>query len=248
MIGDHTMIDAGTVFGLNAFVTKAIMEHEKVHENDLDNPKYNLDLEEYPLETNEIIERRIRTVQDDLLQNTETIEHEFFNFENFGEIAMRSSKCAPKSAFQVIAMMASHKHFGCLEPCWETASLSQFHKGRVELAQGLVPSVAEFLMAINDESVSIESKRKLFLEATKAHAGVITKATRFRGFDRYLSAIRQVLQPEDGPVALFADPTYTRTRPRKFMSHTHETGMLEQGFQLRDPDAIWLHYTVEENW
>ena len=69
----------------------------------------------------------------------------------------------------------------------------------------------------------------------------VTRAVRGRGFDRYLTSLRQILQKGEGPVTLFEDPIYARTRPRKSMSHTHETGILEQVYLMRDPEAIWFH-------
>jgi hypothetical protein len=45
---------------------------------------------------------------------------------------------------------------------------------------------------------------------------------------------------------LFLDEVYQRSRPRKIMSHCHDTAMLEKGFGLRDPEAIWVHFEVED--
>lgn len=242
------MLDASTVFELNAFVNRAIMKYQPVNNTIPSSKLDDFTFEELPLLLNEAIEREIRRISIDFVKNTESIEHEFFVMDNIGEAMMRSLKCPPKSAFQIVAMMASFAHFGRLEPCWETVSLSNFLKGRVAITQGVLPPVALFLQTANDQNVSKEHKRKLFFEAARVHANLITKENRGLGHDRYLSALQQVIQPEDGFVAFFDDYAYSRTRPRKFMSHTHETGMLELGFQLRDPDAIWEHYVVEEKW
>lgn len=248
IIGDHSMMDAGTVFGLNAFVTQAILDHKREDENVVTNGTSSISLEEYFLTTDESLELQIQRVQQDFIKSTSGAEHAFFTIHGFGASALRSIKCPPKSAFQVISMLASFEHFGGLEPCWESVSLSNFYKGRVENTQGLLPPVAEFLTSVNDETIPIETRRKLFLEAAKAHASSISRAVRGRGFDRYFTSLREVIQKGEGPVAMFEDPIFARTRPRKFMSHTHETGMMEQGYLLRDPDSIWQHYVVEDDW
>jgi len=242
------MLDAGTVFGLNAFVTKAIMEFKRPDETVFSNGTSPVTLEEFPLTIDEAIELRIEHVKQDLFKHTAGIEHEFFTIEDFGGAAFRSVKCPPKSAFQVISMLASKEHFGCLEPCWESASLSNFHKGRVENNQGLLAPTVECIASVNDQGLPIETRRKLFLEASKSHASSLTRAVRGRGFDRYLTSLRQVSEKGEGPIALFEDPIYSRTRPRKFMAHCHETGMLEQAYLMREPEAIWLHFIVEDNW
>jgi hypothetical protein len=246
IIGDHTMLDAGTVFGLNAYVTKGILEYKRNDDNVAANGLV-ADLEEYPLLTNEIIDMLIDRVRQDFAKNTTGIEHAFFTLSDLGGSAFRALKCAPKSAFQVIAMLASKRYFGTLEPCWESVSLSNFHKGRVENNQGLLPPVKEFLDVADDDTISIQLRRKLFYEAVKSHANSVTRAVRGRGFDRYLTSLRQVLEEGEETPTLFKDPIYARTRPRKFMSHTHETGMLEQAYLMRDPEAIWLHYIVEDD-
>jgi hypothetical protein len=248
IIGDHSMMDASTVVKLNSFVNKAILSHISQDPTARQAAATARSYEEYSLTLDAAIENEIQRIHHDYIENTATIEHEFFAMDDIGEKFMRSIRCPPKSAFQILAMMASYEHFGSIEPCWETVSLGNFLKGRVAIAQGVLPPVAEFLRSYKNRTISLEQKRKYFIEAAKAHANLITREGRGRGHDRYLTALQQVIQPEDGHVAFFDDYAYTRTRPRKFMSHTHETGMLELGFQLRDPDAIWEHYVVEEDW
>ena len=242
------MMDAGTVFGLNAFVTKAILEYGRETNGVFTNGISPISLEELTIVTDDKIDSQIERVKQDFIKNTTGVEHDFFTTQGFGGAAFRSIKCPPKSAFQTIVMLASKRHFGTLEPCWESASLSNFHKGRVEISQGLLPPVADFLHSLDNEATSVEDRRKLFQEATKAHASSVTRAMRGRGIDRYLTSLRQVADKSEGPIALFEDPIFARTRPRKLMAHCHETGMLEQAFLLRDPEAIWLHYAVEDDW
>ena len=64
--------------------------------------------------------------------------------------------------------------------------------------------------------------------------------------DRHLTSLRQMMRPGEDVPAFFKDPVYNGTRPRKIMSHCHETGMAEKGFVLRDPEAVWVHYEVED--
>ena len=154
IIGDHSMVDARTVFGLNPYITQAILGHQTDTEDSRSNGVAQPIPEEYPLAASDVIDRHVDCVWQDFKKNTSRIEHAFFTMENFGGSSMRSIKCPPKSAFQIIAMLALKEYFETLEPYWESVELSNFHKGRVENNQGLLPPVAEFLCCWQLENCS----------------------------------------------------------------------------------------------
>jgi hypothetical protein len=241
------MLDAGTVHGLNSFINNAILNHvPDVEINESFSAKTSA-FEELPFTATPIIESNISRVKQQFNESIKNIEHAFFTYTDFGGALMREHKCAPKSAFQIIVLLAAQDHFGYVPALWETVSVSNFHQGRIDINQIVLPPVSDFCAVFRNLSVPVSVRRKLFFEAIKAHANSVTRASRGRGIDRHLSALRQVLKAGEPLPALYKDPIYNKTRPRKIMSHCHETGMLEKGFVLRDPEAVWVHYELEDD-
>jgi hypothetical protein len=246
-IGDHTMLDAGTVHGLNAHINAAILAHSPAdHANVQDSIKCK-HFEKVPFTMIPAIEDHIHRVREQFNESIASIEHSFFTYTDFGSSFLREQKSAPKSVFQMIVLLASQDFFGYVPALWETVSVSNFHQGRIEINQIVLPQVADFCAVFKNASVPVSVRRKLFFEAIKTHANSVTRASRGKGIDRHLSALRQVLRDDEPLPSLFKDPIYVKTRPRKIMSHCHETGMLEKGFVLRDPEAIWVHYELDDN-
>ena len=243
-IGDHSMLDASTVHGLNVFVTRAIMEHKP--QETVERSVGDVVLEEYPFLSTPEIDEHIMRARQQFQENVLGIEHRFFNYTGFGASQAQMYKCPPKSVFQLVVVLASRHHFGYNPALWETVSLGTFHRGRVEISQVITPPIVAFCEAANDEAMPIEQRRKLFVEAVKTHASSVMRAVRGRGTDRHLTALRQMLADGEKVPALYEDPLFIRTRPRKIMSHCHDTGTLEKGFLLRDADAIWVHYELDE--
>ena len=245
-IGDHSLLDAATVKDLNGCINSAILNHKADIEKNGSNGEGKVSLEEFPFTTSPVIENHINRVRQQFTTNCSEVEHAFLTYNRFGGAFLREHKCAPKSAFQLIVLLAAQDHFGYLPPLWETVSVSNFHKGRIDVNQIVLPPVADFCAVANNSSVPANIRRKLLFEAVKAHANSVTRASRGRGVDRHLSALRQVLHDDEPVPAFFRDPIYAKTRPRKIMSHSHETGMLEKGFVLRDPEAIWVHHEIDD--
>ncbi|KFY17622.1 hypothetical protein V492_00517 [Pseudogymnoascus sp. VKM F-4246] len=246
-IGDHSMLDAGTVLGLNRFVTKAILQHQ--HVPDI-SPSGAGDISAYINEkrvvTSPYIDLQISRVTQDFNVNIKDANHAFFTLSNFGGSICRLNNYPPKSLFQLIVALASKLYFGLIVPLWETVSFGNFYRGRVEINQVILPPVLRFLNAAQDPCTPVSERQQLLSDAVKSHTASVMRAVRGRGVDRHITSLRQMVKEGEAVPRLFTDPLYSRTRPRKIMSHCHETGMAEKGFLLRDPEAIWVHYEVED--
>ena len=245
-VGDHSMLDAGTVLGLNKFVTKAIFDHQPDGTETQFNPDVDRIVKKLSITSSPEIETEVTRVVGEFRRNTANITHAFTTYTTCGGALPRSHKCPPKSFFQLVVVLASKYHFGYNSALWETVSLGNFHKGRVEINQVVRPIVVRFCEVVDDSSVPMETKRNLLFEAVKSHTSSVMRAFRGRGMDRHLTSLRQMMRPGEDVPAFFKDPVYNGTRPRKIMSHCHETGMAEKGFVLRDPEAVWVHYEVED--
>jgi hypothetical protein len=250
-VAEHSMIDGTTVKQLNEHITDAILSHKPevaAAEAKLTNGKgLRFPAEEYTFTSTPALDRHILRVQQQFIVNTTIVEPAPFLLPSYGGQLMRSHKVPPKTGFQLIIQLASRMHFGYQPASWETISIRTFHKGRVEISQVILPPVAAFTAAAMNPVTPREQLKKLFLEAAKAHANMVARASRGRGVDRHLSALRQVLSDDEETPWLFRDMVYERTRPRKIMTDCSETRSLEAGFVLRDEENLWCHYEVDDD-
>lgn len=246
-VGDHSMLDAGTVLGLNRFVTRAILQHR--HDPDVSPPvsgDIGVNIDEKKLVTSPYIELQISRVTQDFNENIKDANHVFFTLSGFGGSICRLNNYPPKSLFQLVVALASRLYFGALAPLWETVSFGNFYRGRVEINQVISAPVLRFLNSVQDLCSPASERKQLLSDAIKSHAASVMRAVRGRGVDRHITSLRQMVKEGEAVPGLFTDPLYARTRPRRIMSHCHETGMAEKGFLLRDPESIWVHYEVED--
>ncbi|KFY53300.1 hypothetical protein V496_07727 [Pseudogymnoascus sp. VKM F-4515 (FW-2607)] len=246
-VGDHSMLDAGTVLGLNRFITRAILQHR--HDPDVSPPvsgDIGVNIDEKKLVTSPHIELQISRVTQDFNENIKDANHVFFTVSGFGGSICRLNNYPPKSLFQLVVALASRLYFGALAPLWETVSFGNFYRGRVEINQVISVPVLRFLNSVQDLCSPASERKQLLSDAVKSHAASVMRAVRGRGVDRHITSLRQMVMEGEAVPGLFTDPLYARTRPRKIMSHCHETGMAEKGFLLRDPESIWVHYEVED--
>ncbi|KAL3417438.1 mycocerosic acid synthase [Phlyctema vagabunda] len=241
---EHTMIDASTVYPLNIFMTNEIMRHmpDASSSSDIDP----VPSKEYIFNSNENIEIHINRVRKEYRDSCAGFEHRFLDYDGMGASLPRQKRFPLKSTFQIAVALASRMHFDYNPAFWDGVSLASFYRGRVDINQVTVPAVVAFCNSAYDESITVSARRKLLYNATKTHANSVTRAVRGRGFDRYMTSLRQMLKEDEPVPELFTDPVYLKSRPRKIMSHCHDTGMLEKGFALRDPDSVWVHFEVQD--
>lgn len=237
------MLDALTLSQLNDALATAVQNHPPMPNHQ---PLTSLGTKPtlLPLTPNEALAAHIEKVRTDYIANTSSAEHAFLTYSNYGATFLRDQKCSPKSVFQMVVQLAALALFNYTPACWETVSVAHFHMGRVEIIQVILPAVAAFLAVANDTTVALSERRRLLLDATRAHAGAVSKANRGQSAERNLSALRVLLREGEETPVLYEDPVYKRARPRKIMSHCFETGMLEKGFLFRDAEAVWVHYEV----
>ncbi|KAF2450924.1 ketoacyl-synt-domain-containing protein [Karstenula rhodostoma CBS 690.94] len=240
MIGEHSMLDALTITELLDAQVTAIHTHTPLSASAGESPLTPASL---PLDTSPALHTRISSVRKEFSAITADAGHEYLLFSGYGSSLLRAQKLSPKSVFQMVVQLASLSTFGFLPPCWETVNQAHYHLGRVDIIQVVVPAVAAFVHAAQDDSIPLSQRRALLLDATRAHVGLVNKATRNLGWERNLTALRALAAPHELP-ELYEDPVHDRARPRLMQSHCFETGMMEKGCISKHPDAIWSHYEV----
>jgi hypothetical protein len=242
ILGDHTGLDAGTVYDVNVAISEALQQYRP---DATSMARY----QEAPLRicrtTNDEIDSEIRRMRSEYQGRVATLEYRFPRPLAYGSALMKAHKIPPNSAFQLVVQLAARHHFGYTPACWETVLQSTFRKGRVEINQIVSPQVKAFVDAAVDDTVDLVTCKQLFIEAARAHSSSVLSCTRAGGSDRFLTMLRELLVEGEEVPGLFNDPVYTRNRPRKIMSNCHKTDTLEDGCTLRDPEGVWLHVEVD---
>ena len=249
---EHSMLDGGSVQQFSEYIQRAILGHERemhsIGSGDGVNG-HRSHVEELEFVTNPEIENDICRIEKYYFNTNWRIEYNHYACTELGSIFLRAQKCAPKAAYQLIIQLASFKYFGYLPPCWEAVSMRAFYQGRIDLLQTVLPPVAQFCKAMSDPTKSSDSNRRIFHEACKAYTSTLTRISRGRGFESHLYALQEVLEDDEEMPAIFRDPIYEYTRPRKKMMVSsvpwHDV-LQEAGTWAPDPENLWIHYEVEE--
>ena len=245
MVGEHTMLDALTLNELLKDQVSAIRAHIPVNTHSIPRKAFLVPVS-LPLKTNAALETRIIKVQGEYAVGTAGSEHAYLLFDDYGSAFLRAQKLSPKSVFQMVVQLAALATFGYTPPCWETVNQAHYHLGRVDIIQVIVPAVATFIQAAGDSSVPLWQRRALLVEGIRAHVNTVNKAGRNLGWERSLTALRALAEKTEELPELFNDAVYKRVRPRLLMSNCFETGMMEKGCLWKDPEAVWLHYEVND--
>ena len=127
--------------------------------------------------------------------------------------------------------------------------MRNFHKGRVDIIQVVVPAVHAFCASALDGSIPVSERKTLFLVAAQAHMLNVVTASRGRGFAGHLYALQEVCREGEELPCLFTDPAYMKTRPAKIMTDCTEwTNRLfqEGGWVMPHPEHVWIHYDVRD--
>jgi NADPH:quinone reductase-like Zn-dependent oxidoreductase len=249
-IGDHTMLDAGTVTPLNNEINAAIRAHVSETEGErIPNGVSPIVLKELKLDVPASLRLEIQRAKTFFDANTSGWRHTFWNYEPFGSDWLRKNKVSPNSAFQVIIQLAGLKFFGWQNFCWETVSVGHFDHGRVEVNPLVWPEVAAFCAAASKNTASPKELRKLFVEACKAHSNSVMRASQGKGTERHYKALGHMLQPGEPKPLLYSDPLHVKKiRSFDFMSSCFPSEMAEKGYLLShpgiEPDSLWIHYEV----
>ena len=244
VVADHTGLDAPTVQELNLLIADAISDYNPIMTGTRGKK---LEVEELAHTGCADIEGEFQRIKANF-ENAIGSQHHFFPKPlSWGSSLVKSYKLPPNSIFQLVVQIAAFHYFGYIPATWETVLQSTFHKGRVEINQIVSEQVATFVRAAVDTEAPTTACRQLLSEAARTHSGTVLACTRAGGSDRFLTILRDMVEAGEEEPELYKDPVYKRSRPRKLISNCFKTHMAENGCFMKDGNAIWLHFEVEED-
>ncbi|KAF1995549.1 hypothetical protein P154DRAFT_610722 [Amniculicola lignicola CBS 123094] len=237
---EHSMIDGTTLDQLCHSINRALIEDGEQPDVDSVVVGERQDYSFHSFILSPRVEEQIISVSQDYQASILGIDFTTIDV-SFGEHYLREHKLAPKGALQAIISLAVCTHFGYSPASYEAVSLRSFFLGRMDIYQVHTAEMDAFVStAASPNSVPETKLLSLLRLAVSAHAAGIANASRGRGWDRHLCALRAVLQPGEDEPALFRDALYTKTRPRKVFVSFSAMGIPEWGSVWRDREALWI--------
>ncbi|KAJ5896473.1 Highly reducing polyketide synthase sdnO [Penicillium subrubescens] len=246
---EHTMIDGLTVHRMNEWIHESIRSHipNQDHTNGTSNGIHPT-LEEYTLTTTPSIDSHILAVRNSHLQTTSSREYSYLTLSHFGKDFLARHGCPIKSVFDVTIQLASNLYFGHNPASWEPMSMAHFHKGRTEIFQGVLPSVAQFCTTATDTAVPAVQRREMLIRAANEYTAGLQNSGKGNNYFRLMTVLEGMWPVEEEELApLFRDPVWLRTYPRFIMSGLTDGGSLDSAFALVDPEGVWICYSIGEN-
>lgn len=251
---EHSMIDGLTVHRMNEWVHEAIRSHvpnaiaeANGHSNGHANGTSHPPLEEYPLTTNPSIDAQILAVRESHLKLTSAREYSYLTLTHFGKTFLASHGSPIKSVFDVTIQLASRLYFGHNPASWEPMSMAHFHKGRTEIFQGVLPSVAQFCSSANDDNLPAVQRREMLIHAANDYTAGLQNSGKGNNYFRLMTVLESMWPSGEELAPLFRDPVWLRTYPRFIMSGLTDGGSLDSAFALVDPEGVWICYSIGEN-
>ncbi|KAF2733888.1 hypothetical protein EJ04DRAFT_604239 [Polyplosphaeria fusca] len=249
---EHSMIDGTTIIQLNHAITNAITAHnpspiilaEETSEEISKGHEYTY----YPFISSPTLSTHLTTLHKTYQSIIKLSSFFVLNHPTFGERYLRQHNLSPKGVLEAIISLAVRQHFGYSPAAYEAVSLRSFRLGRLDIYQTHTPEMEAFVSAMTNNTSSDPAHTLELLRATvHAHATGIANTSRGRGWDRHLAALRAVLEPDEQEPALFQDPLFVKTRPRKVFVSFGGNGVPEWGSVWRDVEAVWIGVEVFEN-
>lgn len=139
--------------------------------------------------------------------------------------------------------LAWHKDQGQLTAVYETASTRLFLHGRTDVIRSFSRESLLFIQAMNQPHVKRSDRRKLLVNAIKAHNAYTRDASTGSGIDRHLLALRLVMEPgESSP--LLEDSLFSKSQEWKLSTSGLSSGdrFIGTGFGSPYEDGYGINY------
>ncbi|KAH9479541.1 Carnitine O-acetyltransferase, mitochondrial [Psilocybe cubensis] len=137
-----------------------------------------------------------------------------FHRTSYGKAAIKAFGVSPDSWAQMIVQLAYKRLLGTKQRqggTYEAASTRKYFKGRTEAIRVVTSEADEWVRSMDDPSVSSETRKKLFDQATKKHVSLAKAGGQGQGVDRHLFGLRKSLQDGEALPELYDDPVFKRS-------------------------------------
>ena len=111
-----------------------------------------------------------------------------YHLTTYGKAAVKKYGVSPDSWAQMIIQLAYFRLVGARRPggTYEAATTRRFLKGRTETIRVVTMESEFWLRAMHNPMLDDETRRKIFIEATKVHIIDAKEAGKGQGIDRHL--------------------------------------------------------------
>ncbi|KAL0953721.1 hypothetical protein HGRIS_004911 [Hohenbuehelia grisea] len=153
-----------------------------------------------------------------------------FHLTSYGKAAIKAFGVSPDSWAQMIIQLAYRRLLGTAPRAggtYEAATTRRFYKGRTEAIRVVSSESDAWVASMDDSSVSLHERKKLFDAATKKHIGYAKTAGMGQGIDRHFfgkcgrnaqqvtctktwdyAGMKKCLKEGEEAPALFSDPVF----------------------------------------
>jgi len=173
-----------------------------------------------------------------------------FHLTTYGKAAIKNFGVSPDSWAQMIVQLAYARFLAAqgqkrVGATYEAATTRRFFKGRTEAIRVVSVESDRWVASMDDESIGMVERKKLFGEAVKKHLGLAKNSGLGLGVDRYLFGLKKVLKEGEEMPALFSDPLVARSSYWVLStSSIYSKHFLVYGWGEVVPDGFGVAYTT----
>ncbi|CAI2177916.1 1965_t:CDS:10 [Funneliformis geosporum] len=132
-------------------------------------------------------------------------------YEGYGKNGIKKLGVSPDAYVQMLIQLAYYKMYGINRATYESAQTRKFQHGRTEVCRTVSVDSVNWVKAMEDPQVSIESKAELGRKAIDAHVRYMSESVEGKGCDRHLFGLRMSLKPDEQKPAIFTDPAFAKS-------------------------------------
>ncbi|GJE88614.1 choline/carnitine O-acyltransferase [Phanerochaete sordida] len=182
-------------------------------------------------------EERARKIVDDS-------DDSFIWFDTYGATWIQKEvKLSPDAFIQMAMQLAWYRTRGSFTATYETALTRLFNHGRTETVRTLSADSRAWVLAMDDPSVSGQTRLALLRTAIKSHNSLTRAAMTGRGIDRHLLGLRCMLR-EGERHEVFEDELFVRSQTWKLSTSGLSAGdqFRGTGFGSPEHDGYGVNY------
>ena len=139
------------------------------------------------------------------------VSSELLNFTKFGKAAIVKNKMSPDAFVQAAMQLAYYRLHHHFAPAYESVSTRRYLAGRTETGRSLTAELRDFILAMEDASLSVAFKRQLLGTAAKAHVAYMKEAQTGHGVDRHLLGLRLLARDNNITHAFLTDKVMSKS-------------------------------------